>query len=61
MKVLSCCKCYKPMGEITKGRMKKDLRYICQSCLSLLLTKPKQHEDTDFASMFDDMFGEMKK
>lgn len=33
MKTLKCANCDKDMGEIEKGRLRKDLKYICSPCL----------------------------
>lgn len=53
MKTLQCANCAKPMGEIEKGRLKKDLRYICQKCLDglfndrlMLRNKPEDPMDS---------------
>jgi len=59
MKMLNCANCDKPMGEIEKGRLKKDLRYICQACLTSLFfkTQQKPQKTNDFMSQFSDLLG----
>ncbi len=59
MKKLNCANCDKSMGEIEKGKLKKDLRYICHSCLTRLFFKSQQkpQKTNDFMSQFNDILG----
>ena len=44
------------MGEVTKARLKKDLRYICLPCLSTLIKNQNQNKTPDYMKRFNDIF-----
>jgi len=51
MKILKCYRCGKEVGEIRKGRIRRDTIILCGTChKKLLLTNGKNREPFDFFS-----------
>jgi ssDNA-binding Zn-finger/Zn-ribbon topoisomerase 1 len=60
MKKIQCYKCGKHLGEITKGKLHKDLFYICRDCIENDSDYiPKQ--DYDMPEGFADLFNMVNK
>jgi len=58
MKELKCIQCCKHMGEISKGKLKKELRFICKPCLNdLLISEDMKSDHMDkFSKIFGDKY-----
>lgn len=67
MHVLTCNHCSCPVGEITKGTLKKNTVCYCESCNNLIQllskTKPKETYSNPFGdnNIFGDIFKNFKK
>ena len=59
MKTLACHRCGKCLGEISKGKIKRDAVIVCNECMALIniMIQPKQNESETTKDIFKDMFG----
>ena len=56
MKIFKCCKCGKPLGELIKGKVHKDINYICTPCLYKTRDKQVKQPVNDMPDFFEDIF-----
>lgn len=70
-KEIYCEKCKIYLGEINKCKLRKDIKYLCNDCFSILNTKAasadladsikrRNNSNTDFESIFGSLFNNKK-
>jgi len=56
IKTLLCCECGRHLGEISNGKLHKDIYYICKNCLIKIKQPQDKHNDVEMPDFFKDIF-----